>query len=157
EVRFAHPQLPVMVRVPGIDYLLETLTVASRHAGVLFIDGAYAETLGPGTYAAWRHVANVKLVPVDLREFMLDVAGQDLMTNDKVTLRLNLVVLARVVDAARGVMAVDDVKQALYREAQLVLRAVVGAKMLDAFLTDREAVGREMQEQLRPRAAALGV
>jgi regulator of protease activity HflC (stomatin/prohibitin superfamily) len=157
EVRFTHPQLPVMIRIPGIEYLLETLTVPPHHAGVLFIDGAHAETLGPGTYAAWKHVAAVKLVNVDLREFMLDVVGQDLMTNDKVTLRLNLVVLARVVDALRGVAAVDDVKQALYREAQLVLRAVVGAKPLDAFLTDRESVGRELQEHLQPRAAALGV
>lgn len=155
--RFTHPQLPVIVRTPGVERFLESLSVPAHHTGVLFIDGSVAETLGPGLYAAWRNVANIRLTNVDLRESMLDVAGQDLMTADKVTLRLNLVVLAKVTDVVRGVSAVDDVKQALYREAQLVLRAVVGARALDAFLTDKDAVGREVHEGLRPRAAALGL
>jgi regulator of protease activity HflC (stomatin/prohibitin superfamily) len=121
------------------------------------INGSHADTLPAGTYAFWRNVAEVQLVNIDLRETLLDVAGQDLMTADRVTLRLNLLVMMRVVDPVRGVSVVDDVKQALYREAQLVLRAVIGAKMLDALLTDKESLGRELLEQLRPRAAALGV
>src|SRR5262249_23929492 len=129
----------------------------AHHAGVLFIDGAHAETLAPGTYTVWRNVAAVKLVNVDLREVTLDVVGQDLMTADRVTLRLNLVVLMRVIDPLRGVTMVDDVKQALCGEAQLVLRAIVGAQALDAFLTEKEAISRELLDQLRPRATALGL
>src|SRR5262249_48591050 len=94
---------------------------------------------------------------VDLREVTLDVVGQDLMTADRVTLRLNLVVLMRVIDPLRGVTMVDDVKQALYREAQLVLRAIVGAQALDAFLTQKEAISRDVLDELRPRATALGL
>jgi len=52
---------------------------------------------------------------------------------------------------------VDDVRQALYREAQLALRAVVGARELDSFLTAKDAVADELAEIVRPRAKALGL
>ena len=98
---------------------------------MLFLDGEFVETLPPGRYAFWKNMAQVKFVPVDLREAMLDVAGQEIMTADKVTLRLNAVVTYRVADARQAVSVVDDARQALYREAQLALRAVVGARELD--------------------------
>ncbi len=79
------------------------------------------------------------------------------MTADKVTLRLNALVGYRVVDARQAVTASDDVRQALYREAQLALRAVVGARDLDAFLADKDTIAREVDEQLRARAGELGL
>jgi hypothetical protein len=62
--------------------------VEQGHVGVLFEDGRYVETLPPGKYAFWKNMAKVMLVPVDLRETMLDIGGQEIMTADKVTLRL---------------------------------------------------------------------
>ncbi len=59
----------------------------------------------------------------------LDVLGQEIMSADKVTLRLNAGVTYHVVDPRKAVCTVDDYKQALYREAQLVLRAIVGARV----------------------------
>ena len=44
-------------------------------------------------------------MPVDLRETMLDVGGQEIMTADKVTLRLNAVVTYRVADAHKALSA----------------------------------------------------
>ena len=77
---------------------------------------------------------------------MLDVAGQEIMTADKVTLRMNAVVTYRVADARKAVSTTDDVRQALYREAQLALRAIVGARELDQFLADKDAVAKELEE-----------
>jgi regulator of protease activity HflC (stomatin/prohibitin superfamily) len=79
------------------------------------------------------------------------------MTLDKVTLRLNAVVTFRVIDARQAVSTVENVRQALYRDAQLALRAIVGARELDAFLTDKDAVANELTEAVRPRAKALGL
>ncbi len=56
-----------------------------------------------------------------------------------------------------AVSVVTDVRQALYREAQLALRAVVGARELDSFLTDKDAVADELADTVRPRAKALGL
>lgn len=74
------------------------------------------------------------------------------MTADKVTLRLNAVVTYKIVDARKAFSQSDDVRQALYRETQLVLRSVVGARELDAFLTEKDAVATEIEENVRRRA-----
>lgn len=54
-----------------------------------FQDGEYVETVPPGEYAFWHKVAASKLVDVDLREQTIDIAGQEIMTADKVTLRMS--------------------------------------------------------------------
>ena len=123
----ARPEFKVIARSPLASRVLDICRVERDHVGVLFIDGRYVDTLPPGEYAFWKGPADVKVVEVDLRETMVDVGGQEIMTADKVTLRLNAVVTYRIVDARQAVSLTDDVRQALYRETQLVLRAVVGA------------------------------
>jgi regulator of protease activity HflC (stomatin/prohibitin superfamily) len=156
-VRFEHEQLKVIVRSPQSARVLDVCTVNRDRVGVLFIDGRYVETLTPGEYAFWKGPADAKVVEVDLRETMVDVGGQDIMTADKVTLRLNAVVTYKIVDARKAVSQTDDVRQALYRDTQLVLRGVVGARELDAFLTDKDAVAKEIEDSVRRRAGELGL
>ena len=156
-VRFDHTDLKVIARSQMAQRVLDVCTVERDHAGVLFIDGRYIDTLPPGLYAFWKGQADAKLVEIDLRETMVDVGGQDIMTADKVTLRLNAVVTYKVADARQAVSRTDDVRQALYRETQLVLRAVVGARELDTFLTDKDAVAGEIEESVRRRARELGL
>jgi regulator of protease activity HflC (stomatin/prohibitin superfamily) len=155
--RFDHEDLRRIARSPAVAALLDVCTVGRGCAGVLFLDGRYAETLEPGVYAFWKGAADARLVEVDLREAALDVAGQEIMTADKVTLRLNALVTYRVVDPRRAVCAADDARQALYRESQLALRAVVGARDLEALLADKDVVAREVEELLRRRAGELGL
>jgi regulator of protease activity HflC (stomatin/prohibitin superfamily) len=156
-VRFEHVDFPVIVQSDLADRVLDSHDVDAGHMGVLFQDGKYVETLGPGRYAFWKKMAKVALVKVDMRETMLDVAGQEIMTADKVTLRMNAVITYRVADAKVAVSATDDVRQALYREAQLALRVVVGGRELDLFLSDKDAVAREMEEIVRRRVSSLGL
>jgi regulator of protease activity HflC (stomatin/prohibitin superfamily) len=156
-VRFEHDSLPTITRSAMADKVLEVGTVEPHHQGVLLIDGKYIETLPPGRYAFWKNVAQVKFVQEDMREAVIDIAGQDIMTADKVTLRVNAVVNYRVVDARLAVMVAENAQQALYREAQLALRAVIGARELDAFLSDKDAVANELAEAVRGRAQTLGI
>ena len=88
---------------------------------------------------------------------MLDISGQDIMTADKVTLRLNALVAYRITDPLRSVTEVDGPAQALYRAAQLALREAVGAKDLDTLLAEKESLTRELSEALGARAAELGM
>ncbi|MGL4465331.1 MAG: slipin family protein [Planctomycetia bacterium] len=155
--RFEHERFKNIVRSTMASRLLDVTMVQRDHVGVLFIDGRYVETLPPGEYAFWKGPAEAKIVEVDLRETMIDVAGQDMLTADKITLRLNAVVTYKVVDARQAVGRTDDVRQALYREAQLVLRGVVGVRELDAFLADKDAVAKELAEGVRRRAGELGL
>lgn len=157
KIRFEHADLPVIVRSAMAHVVLDSIAGEAGFAGVLFYDGTYVETLPAGRYAFWKNVAQVKVVPVDLRETMLDVSGQEIMTADKVTLRLNAGVIFRVTDARQSVSTVDDARQALYREAQMALRAVIGARELDAFLADKDTVAREVEGIVRHRMTGVGL
>jgi regulator of protease activity HflC (stomatin/prohibitin superfamily) len=160
-MQFVHRDLAVIVKTDikadRSTTMLEVLHVEPGHAGLWFRDGAYQATLEAGTYAFWKNVGKLRLEDVDLKELVLDISGQDIMTADKVTLRLNAVVSYRVSDALRSVMVVDGAAQALYRAAQLALRESVGARDLDTLLVSKDTLARELSELLAPRAAELGM
>ncbi|MBN1909220.1 MAG: slipin family protein [Pirellulales bacterium] len=156
-VRFEHKDLAVIAQATKVDALLDVCRVEQNRVGVLFYDGRYVDTLKPGLYAFWKRTAHAWLVEVDMRETIVELGGQEIMTADKVTLRLNTTVTYRVADAHRVVTATVDLRQAVYREGQLALRAAVGTRELDAFLADKDALGRQIEEMLHARAEELGV
>jgi regulator of protease activity HflC (stomatin/prohibitin superfamily) len=156
-VRLQHADLAVITQARGAAPLLEAVTVEAGHAGLFFKDGHHEATLGPGAHAFWKGVAKARILDVDLREQVVDVAGQEIMTADKVTLRLNAVVTYKAADALKAVSTVEDHRQALYREAQLALRGVIGTRELDALLGDKDAVARELDGILRARVAGFGL
>ena len=156
-VHFMHGDLPVIVKSQLADRVLEVVNVAAGHVGVFFRDGSYVETLPAGRYVFWRNIAEVKVVPIDTRALNLDVTGQEIMTADKVTLRLNALVTYKVTDAKASVSVTDNAQQALYRETQLVLRALIGGRELDSFLADKDGVVQELEQNLRRRMSASGL
>ncbi len=116
-LRFEHVDLAAIAKVRGAAPLLEAATIEAGHAGLFFKDGRHEATLAPGPHAFWKDVAKAHILDVDLREQVVDVAGQEIMTADKVTLRLNAVVTYKVADPVKAVTTVEDYRQALYREA----------------------------------------
>jgi regulator of protease activity HflC (stomatin/prohibitin superfamily) len=156
-VRFEHTDLAVIAQARGAAPLLDAVTVEAGHAGLFFKDGRHEATLAPGAHAFWKGVAKARILDVDLREQVVDVAGQEIMTADKVTLRLNAVVTYKVADPLKAVSTVEDHRQALYREAQLALRGVIGTRELDVLLSDKDAVARELDGIVRARVAGFGL
>lgn len=157
DVRFEHPKIEAVLAHAGSNALLEAVRVEAQHKLLLYRDGELLDVLGPGLHVFWRNAGKITWKAVDLREQLADVAGQEIMTQDKVTLRVNLLVVYRVVDPVRAASAVSDYAQALYREAQLALRAAIGGRGLDSLLADKDAVGREVRASLARRAEEFGV
>ncbi len=157
DVRFNHKDLNIIAKSDAVEKELNIINVEQGFAGVYFKDGAYVETFGPGQYMFWKNMGKVKFYHVDMRETVLDVSGQELMTSDKVTLRMNAVITYQVVDALKSVSVVDDSKQAVYREAQLALRAVIGTYDLDTLLSDKEEVAKDLENTIKDRAAEFGI
>ncbi len=156
-VTFQHKQLATISRSESAVRWLEVVEIQHDHAGVLFQDGSFIKVLQPNRYAFWRGMVDARVVQVDLREKMLDISGQDLMTADKVTLRLNAVVAYRVVDAYRAVSCSERFEQSLYRESQLVLRQAIGLRELDDLLASKDDIAAEAMVELSERAAEFGV
>jgi len=155
--RLEHDRLAAIMDGLGATRLLEYHLVEAGRVGLFFLDGKHQATLRPGQYAFWKDVGHVRVDQIDLRETVLDIAGQEIMTADKVTLRLNAVVTYKVADALRAVTEVGDFSQALYRDAQLALRAVIGTRELDALLADKDAVADELEQLVKNRGAAIGI
>lgn len=136
---------------------LMVVTTLPWQRTLVYADGALATVLEPGRALLSRRHREVVARAVDLRETETQIVGQEVMTADRVTLRLNLIVKYRVVDAARCVEAVDDLARALYGQAQMAARHLVGGRTLDALLEARGDAGLEMTAALAARAAEWGV
>ncbi len=156
-LRFTHARLEAIVAHPDAKAYLEAIEVEPHMEVLLLVNGEPAGRLPPGKHAFWKGAGRVLVLPVDRREQSAEVAGQEILTSDKVTLRVNLSVTYQVFDAVKAVTVVSDHAQSLYREAQLALRAAVGTRTLDALLADKESVGGEVRQSLSARAREFGV
>jgi regulator of protease activity HflC (stomatin/prohibitin superfamily) len=126
--------------------------------GLLYVQGRFEGMLEPGKHAFWNHPgARVTFAVLDTRVQKLEIAGQELMTRDKVTLRLTLAAEYAAADAPTTVHAVADVKDALYLAVQLAAREYVAGVTLDELLEGREALTRYLEAQVQPRAEAFGL
>ncbi len=154
---FEHPELATILAHPSASGLLSTLTVTQGFVGLCYHNGVLHKSLSPGRYAAWRQGSGVTVKQEDLRERVVEVGGQEIMTADKVSLRLNSAVTFRVTDPAKTIQKVSEVSQAIYRDAQLGLRETVGTRNLDALLADKTTVAEELEAGMRQRAQDYGV
>jgi regulator of protease activity HflC (stomatin/prohibitin superfamily) len=154
KVRVETPALPKLLTLPGTAALVELVDVDAGAVGMYFLNGVFQETLPPGRYAFWKGEGRVEVRRI---EQVLDVSGQEIMTADKVTLRLNAVLSYRVEDPQKCVASTADYPQALYREVQLALRAIVGTRTLDALLNEKDKVVAELESLVKPRLADFGL
>ncbi|MBP8805868.1 MAG: slipin family protein [Kofleriaceae bacterium] len=133
-------------------------TVRQFERGLLYVQGRFAGALEPGRHVFWNHAgAKVAINVLDTRVQQLKVEGQELMTKDKVTLRLTLTAEYAPTDAPTTVHAVADVKDALYLAVQLAAREFVAGVTLDDLLEQREALTRYLEAQVAPRAETFGL
>lgn len=156
DLRFQHAQLDAVLDLPNARTYLVAVDVEAHERLLVRRGGELMTTLGPGRHAFWTRAGSISWKAVDLREQIADVQGQEIMTADKVTLRLNLVVSWRVVDPVASATQVENVATAVYREAQLALRAAVGGRELDRILADKDAVAAEVRDGLARRVATFG-
>ncbi|MEM9726220.1 MAG: slipin family protein [Pseudomonadota bacterium] len=135
----------------------QTHHVAAEQAGLLFLDGAFTRRLEPGTHMFWNVGRKVVVKLVDLRRQPLEVGGQEILTRDRVSLRVNLVAEYRVADPVKAVTAVQNYSEALYRALQYALRNSLGARTLDEILEQKVGVDAEAAGEVRQQMAEIGL
>lgn len=131
--------------------------VPAESAGLVFVDGKLARTLAPGAYAFWNFQKNVSAEVIELRVQSVEVSGQELLTRDKVSLRVNLAASMRVTDPVAARTKVAKFGDHLYRELQYGLRKAVSAKTLDELLGDKASLDADIFGYVRGQVSAFGV
>ncbi len=144
----------VRALVPSTDYV--EVTAPEGSVAVRYVDGVLDAVLPSGRHAAWTTTRSVTFAVIDLRERLLHVNGQEVMSRDRVSLRLNLSASFSVADARRLATVGRAPDELLYLAMQLVAREAVAARTLDVLLTEREALADEITGALQQRAVALG-
>jgi regulator of protease activity HflC (stomatin/prohibitin superfamily) len=113
--------------VAGLAGVLQ-VQVPEHGTGVLSVDGKVDRLLAPGAHAFWKFNRQVAVELVDLRLQALEVSGQEILTRDKVALRLNLSATWRFTDVLKASTQLAKPVDHLYRELQFGLRAAVGTR-----------------------------
>lgn len=139
----------------GRDYV--EVTAPAGCVAVRFVDGRLDTVLPAGRHAAWNTVHTVTFAVIDLRERVLAVTGQEVMTRDRVTLRLNLSATFRTKDAVRLATVARAPDDVLYLAMQLAAREAVTTRTLDELLAAREELVALMAPTVRARAETLGL
>jgi regulator of protease activity HflC (stomatin/prohibitin superfamily) len=121
------------------------------------VAGRLVGVLDPGRFAFWStpdEPVDVRLV--DMRRVQVAIVGQELMTRDKVTLRLSLTVEYAVTDPVKAAL-LASVKDSVYLAAQLAAREFVSGVTLDELLEGKDAMARFLEGDVGPKAARFGV
>jgi regulator of protease activity HflC (stomatin/prohibitin superfamily) len=144
-------------RVALADEAVYIRDVPDGHVGLLHVNGELVRELAPGLQVFWEFNRGIAVALVDLRVRALEVGGQEILTKDKVALRINLTANYQFTDALKAAKIAKDPLDFLYQELQFGLRAAVGARTLDALLEDKGAVDQEVFDNVREKFAEIGI
>ena len=131
--------------------------VADNHAGLLIVDGELVESLKPGLYAYWKFNRNVKVDQVELRLQAMEVQGQEILTKDKVSLRINLAAQYQIVDPVTARAKLVNVTDYVYRELQFALRQAVGMRTLDTLLGNKDELDNVIFAEVKDKVTEFGI
>jgi regulator of protease activity HflC (stomatin/prohibitin superfamily) len=98
-----------------------------------------------------------RMVRVSLRTVVMDVAAQDVITRDNVSLKVSAVVYFRIIDPTKSVIAVEDDRFATSQLSQTTLRSVLGQVELDELLAEREKINQRLQEIIDRQSDPWGI
>jgi regulator of protease activity HflC (stomatin/prohibitin superfamily) len=107
---------------------------------------AYEKTVDPGLRIVTPFIE--RIYRVNMREQVIDVPPQEIITEDNVVVTIDAVIYYQVVDAKRALYEIEDFELAIVKLAQTTLRNIVGEMSLDVCLTSREKINVELRSVL---------
>jgi len=139
------------------------LIIKGTHRGLRYANGRLSDVLEAGRYRlprfswAWLRRPKVEIVVVDMRERELTIKGQEILTSDKVAVRVSILTQYRVVDPVAAVEKVAAYEDRLYSDVQLAARRSLASMTLEEILTNRNQLSEDILADLQVVAAGYGV
>lgn len=140
--------LAVLIIVVAILALLSPgiRKVNQYERGIIEKWNAYERTVDPGLHYIWPVVR--RMLRVNMREQVIDVPPQEIITEDNVVVTIDAVVYYQIMDPKRALYEIEDFELAIVKLAQTTLRNIVGEMTLDTCLTSRDRINTELRKVL---------
>jgi len=143
----------LFARIPSAFY--QKFEVAEYQKGRLLFNQNFVRILAPGTYYFWKTDIKTEVSCVDTRLTQMEVSGQEILSQDKVSLRINFVLSYRIVDFMRIQNEIDNYKEQLHVASQLALREYVGKYRIDELLENKDQMSQYVLDRLKIREKEL--
>jgi regulator of protease activity HflC (stomatin/prohibitin superfamily) len=142
---------------PQILQFVRVYVVDSNEKGLLYKNGKFYKELEPGMYYFWENATPLSLQKADLRQQQMEISGQEILSKDKASLRINFNLIYQIVDMQKALVENKGYERQLYIATQLQLREFVGTLTLDELLERKESVSDFVLKGLATKAEALGL
>ena len=124
---------------------------------VVFVNGAYQYTLPADTYYFWKNAHVFTFRVVDLRIVNLDVQGQELLTKDKTSIRVNFSGQYKITNIQKAIVENSSYYAQMYAAIQLAIREIIGAQTLDQLLETKTELSNQLVERANALLENLGI
>jgi regulator of protease activity HflC (stomatin/prohibitin superfamily) len=141
--------------IPIVLFLMGVRILNEYERGVVFRLGRFAGVKTAGF--RWIIPRVDRMVKVSLREIVMDVPPQEVITRDNVSIKVNAVLYFRVLHPERAIIQVENYLYATSQLAQTTLRSVLGQAELDDLLAERDAINQKLQEIIDLQTEPWGV
>lgn len=142
---------------PEISRYVRAFVVESNEKGLLYKNGKFDRVLEPGIYYFWKNATPLSLQKTDLRQQQMEISGQEILSKDKASLRINFNLIYQIVDMQKALVENKDFERQLYIATQLRLREFVGTMTLDELLERKDSVSDFVLQGLANKADSLGI
>ncbi|WEK37014.1 MAG: slipin family protein [Candidatus Pseudobacter hemicellulosilyticus] len=156
KINITEPLDKAMLHHKLLASFVRSVTVEAGQQAMLYVDGKPEKVLDPGVYHFWKNGIAVSIISADLRQQQLEINGQEILTRDKASLRINAWAQFRVTDVEKALLHNKEYERQLYVSLQLALREYVAGLSLDELLEKKDAIGAFIVEQVKRVAAGLG-
>lgn len=141
---------------------LREIIIKDTHRGLKYVDGVLTDVLTAGCHPLPRprlfgRTPQVEIVLVDMRNRELTIKGQEILTADKVAIRVSILVQFAVIDARAAIQKVEKYEDRLYSDVQLAARRSLASMSLEEILTNRSRLSEDILRDVKEAAAGYGV
>jgi regulator of protease activity HflC (stomatin/prohibitin superfamily) len=140
------------------------IIIKDTHRGLRYEDGVLTDVLGAGRHTipsevkiGFYRTPKVEITLVDMRERDLTIKGQEILTADKVAIRVSIIVQFRVSDPRAAMHEVANYEERLYTDVQLAARRSLASMTLEEILTNRNRLSEDILLDVKEAAANYGV
>ena len=140
----------------GIYFLFAVKVVDQWEKVALLRFGKYRGLRGPGAFLIVPVIDSLSRY-VDQRVRVTTVSAESALTRDTVPVNVDAIIFWLVWNAEKSILEVEDFMQAISLGSQTALRESIGRHVLAQMITDREALGHELQKILDEKTTPWGI